>query len=145
MDTRGGFHNFPSIFCLTVQKVFVHEPFYVSKIFWHRKNLWIRGGGGREYHDFPSKNVRLIVRKNFVGEPICVSENFWYRKISRNRGEGAPITIFRRNFLSRNTEKFRKGTFRCFKNFLKPKNFMDKRGGSTIFCRFFCLTIRNFS
>ena len=30
-------------------------------------------GGGREYHDFPSKNFCLTVPKNFVGEPLSAS------------------------------------------------------------------------
>ena len=29
------------------------------------------GKGGREYHDFPSKNFSLTVPKNFAVEPFC--------------------------------------------------------------------------
>ena len=52
------YHDFPlKIFCLTVPKKFVGEPFCVSENVWFRKILWMRerererereGGGGRE-------------------------------------------------------------------------------------------------
>ena len=47
MDKRGGEHqDFPSkIFCLTVPKNLVGEPFCVSQNFGQRKSLWIRGRG----------------------------------------------------------------------------------------------------
>ena len=89
----GGYQDFPSkIFCLTVPKIFVGEPFCVSQNFWYRKNLWIRGGGGdgggggvggggREYHDFLSNFFCLTVPKNFVREPFCAV----FQKISRSQ------------------------------------------------------------
>ena len=41
------YHDFPSkLFCLTIPKNFVGEPFGVSENFWYRKSLWIRGGKG---------------------------------------------------------------------------------------------------
>ena len=45
----------------------------VSENIWYQKILWIRGGwgGGREYHDFPSKLFCLTVPKHFVEEPFC--------------------------------------------------------------------------
>ena len=45
---RGGeYKDFPSkIFCLTVPKHFVEEPFCVSENFWYRKMLGIREGAG---------------------------------------------------------------------------------------------------
>ena len=33
------------------------------------------------------------------------------------------------NFLAYSTEKFRRGTLLCFRNFLVSKNVMDKKGG----------------
>ena len=77
---KEGDHDFLlKIFCLTVPKNFVGEPFCVSQNLWYGKILWIRGGG-REYHDFPSKIFCLTVPKKFVKEPSVVSENFGYRK-----------------------------------------------------------------
>ena len=35
-------------------------------------------GGGREYHDFPSKFVCLTVPKHFVEGAFCVAETFCY-------------------------------------------------------------------
>ena len=37
------------------------------------KNFMDKRGGGREYHDFPSKIFCLTVPKIFVGEPFIVS------------------------------------------------------------------------
>ena len=69
-----------------------------------------RGGG---YQDFPSKIFCLTVLKNFVEEPFCVSQNFWYQKKLCIRGKGRRKGVSRisvENFLSRSTEKFRRGT-----------------------------------
>ncbi len=67
-DKRGGgYHDFPSkLFCLTVPKNFVGEPFGVSKNFWCRSTLWFRG----ICHEFPSKIFCLTVPKHFVEEPF---------------------------------------------------------------------------
>ena len=47
-----GYHDFPSkLFCLTIPKNFVGEPFGVSENFWYRKILCFRG----LCHDFLSK------------------------------------------------------------------------------------------
>ena len=62
------------IFCLTVPKKFVGEPFSVSLISGIQKVWmweWGGGGGGGECQDFPSKIFCLTVRKNFVGGPFC--------------------------------------------------------------------------
>ena len=60
------------IFCLTVPKYFVEEPFSVvfQKISVSEKVFDKRGMG---YHDFASKNFCLTVPKNLVGEPFRVS------------------------------------------------------------------------
>ena len=42
--TRGVYHDFLSKFFVSVAKIFLGEPFCVSKIFWYRKILWIRRG-----------------------------------------------------------------------------------------------------
>ena len=51
-DKRGGgYHDFPSkLFCLTVPKNFLGEPFGVSENYWYRKFLCFRG----LCHDFLS-------------------------------------------------------------------------------------------
>ena len=68
-NKRGGvYHDFPlKLFCLTVPKNFVGEPFGVSENFWYRKILCFRG----LCHDFPSKIFCLKVPKNFVEQPFC--------------------------------------------------------------------------
>ena len=106
-DKRGGgYHDFPSkLFCLTVSKYFEDEPFCVSEKFCYRKKLGIRGGG---YHDVPSNLFCLTVSKHFVEETFRnfrVSKNFmpkrWKSRFSIEK------------FLSRSTEKFRRGTLVC--------------------------------
>ena len=73
----GGHHDFPSkICCLSVPKKFVEEPFCVSENFWYRKILWIRGGGGEEYQDFPSHRAKKFCRATRQ----CFT-NLGYRKI----------------------------------------------------------------
>ena len=75
---RKGYQVFPSkIFCLTVQKIFVGEPFGVSLIS-GIENVWIRRG---EYQYFSSKIICLRVPKKFVGEPFCVSLNSGTEKV----------------------------------------------------------------
>ena len=72
---RGLYHNFPSkIFCLTVPKNAVGEPFSLSLLSGMEK-VCMRGwgGGGGECHDFPSKISCLTVPKSFVGQPFRVS------------------------------------------------------------------------
>ena len=65
-----GYHNLPSsIFCLTVPKYFVEEPFNFSENFWYRKMFMIGESGG--YYNFLSKWFCLIVSKDFVEEPLC--------------------------------------------------------------------------
>ena len=72
------YHDFLSkLFCLTVPKNFVGEPFCVSQSFLYRKKFMDKrgggggGGGGREYHNILSKIFCLTVPKNFVEEPFC--------------------------------------------------------------------------
>ena len=72
MDKKGEYQDFPSkIFCLTVPKIFVGEPFSVSLISGIEKD-WMRGWEG-ECQDFPSKICCLTVPKIFVGEPLSIS------------------------------------------------------------------------
>ena len=70
------------IFCLTVPKIIVGEPFcpVFQKISGSQKSLWIRGGRG-EYQDFASKIFCLTVPKKFIGEHFWGVTDFGYRKI----------------------------------------------------------------
>ena len=92
---RGGYHAFPSkLFCLTVPKNFVGEPFGVSEYFWYRKILCIRGGreGGSQ---LLLKSFCLTVPKNIVGEPFSVSLISGIEKVYASEGY---VTIFCRKF-----------------------------------------------
>ena len=66
--------DFPSkIFCLTVPKKAIGEPFSHS-LFSGIEKVWIRGwGGGGERQHFPSKSSCFTVPKIFVGQPFRVS------------------------------------------------------------------------
>ena len=47
--------------------------------------------------------------------------------------------------MSHSTEKFRRGTLRCFRKFLVSKNFMHKKGVSLFSVEIFCLIVlKNF-
>ena len=139
---RGGgeeYQDFPSkIFCLTVPKNFVGEPFSVSLISGTEKVL-IRGGGG-EYQDFPSKIFCLIVPKISVGESFTVAiisgiEKFWIRW---GGGGGEYHDFPSKVFVSQDrNEKLCKATLLFSENFLVSKKIMDKRGHITIFSRKF--------
>ena len=66
----GGYQDFPSkIFCLTVPKNFVREPFRVSLISgiekFYASEIYVT------IFDFLSKFFCLTVPKNFVVEPFC--------------------------------------------------------------------------
>ena len=65
-----------------------------------------------EYQDFLSKNFCLTVSKNLVGEPFRVSLISISGIATFYASEGYD-TVFRRFFLSRRTEKFRRGTLLC--------------------------------
>ena len=60
-------------------KNFVRDPFCVSEKILASKSFMLKRGG-KEYHDFPSKLLRLTVAKHFAEEPFSVSESFRYRK-----------------------------------------------------------------
>ena len=74
---KRGYQDFPSkVFCLTVPKKFVGEPFGVSLIS-VIENDWIRGEG--DYQLFPSKIFCLSVEKFCRGTLSCFI-NFGNRK-----------------------------------------------------------------
>ena len=98
MDKREGkVSRFPSkVYCLTVPKNAVGEPFSLSLISGIEK-IWIRGGGGLECQDILSKISCLTVPKNFVGQPFRVSLVSSIKNFYASEGY---VTIFCRNFLS---------------------------------------------
>ena len=114
------------IFCLTVPKIFVVEPFCVSENIRYRKILWIDGG---DYQGFPLKVFCLTVPINFVGEPFRVLLLSGIEKFYASEGY---VTIFCRNFLSHGAENFRSGALLRFRKYPVSKNFMDKMGGGSI-------------
>ena len=101
MDKREGeVSRFPSkIFCITVPKNAVGEPFSVSLIsgiekVWMKE--WGEGGGiTGECPDFPSRNSYLTVPKSFVRQPFRVSLISGIEKFYASKGY---VTIFCRNF-----------------------------------------------
>ena len=122
------------LFCLTVPKNFVQEPFSVSlisgienfyalegyvtifcRIFLCDSAERFRRRGG-EYQHFPSKNFCLTVPKFSVGKPFSVSlisgiEKVWIRG---GRVVGVVVSRFsEEKFLSQGAENFRRGTLLC--------------------------------
>ena len=81
----------------------------VSENFRYRKSLWIRGRGGGS-QDFPSKIFCLTAPKNV--------------RDKRGGGyHGFPSKLFWLTV----PKKLRRGTLRCFRNFLVSKKFMLQR------------------
>ena len=74
----------------------------------------------------------------FVGQYFCVSKEFWYLVSKTFKQKRREASRFCRNFFYlTGPKKLRQGTILCFRKFLLGKNFMDKRGGITIFRRKF--------
>ena len=109
MDKREGkVSRFPSkVFCLTVPKNAVGEPFSLSLTSGIEK-IWMRGWGSCQ--DIPLKIFCLTVPKNFVGQPFRVSLISSIKNFYASEGY---VTIFCRNFLSHSSEKFRSRTLLC--------------------------------
>ena len=73
---KGGEHNlfgehnaFVESFLSHRTRNFVQEPFCLSEIFWHGKQLWIRGGEGdgvtrTSWENFLSHNTKKILQGN---------------------------------------------------------------------------------
>ena len=112
------------IFCLTVRKNFVEEPFCVSQSFWYRKKLWIRGEDRGSITIFRQKFF-VTVPRIFVGEPLSA---ILISGIEKFHAYEWNITNFYGNFLPHSTKKFCCGTLLCFTKFLVSKKLMDNRG-----------------
>ena len=83
---EGEVSRFPSkVFCLTVPKKALGEPFILSLNSSGIEEVWMRGWGGG-CRDFPSKPSCLTVPEDFVGQPFRVSlisgiENFMHQSV----------------------------------------------------------------
>ena len=90
-DTRGGeYHNFPSkLFCFTVPKNFVREPFSVPLIS-NIEKIWIRGG--EEVSRFSVDIFLSHSTENFRRGTLLCSRKLLVSK-SLGTKEGANITI----------------------------------------------------
>ena len=96
-DKRGGgYHDFPSkLFCLTVPKNFVGEPFGISEKIWYRKILCFR----ELFHDFPSNFFVSQCRKISEGNPsVLCFRKIPVAKFMDKRGGVSRFSI--ENFLS---------------------------------------------
>ena len=113
MDKKEGkYQHFPSkIFCLTVPKNAVGEPFSLSLISGVEK-VWMGGWGGGECQDFPSKMSCLTVPKKIVGKPFCAvfQKLSGSQKFMDKRGRGS-IKIFLRKFFVSQCRKFSQVNF----------------------------------
>ena len=101
------------IFCLTVPKQFVEEPFcaVLQKISGSRKVYGYEAGRG-ECQDFPSKIFCLTVPKHFVEEPfLAVLQKLSGSQKVYGYEEGGWVSRFSVEiFLSHSSEKCRRGT-----------------------------------
>ena len=150
-DKRGGgYHDFSSkLFCLTVPKIFVGEPFGVSENFWYRKILCFRG----LCQDIPWKIFCLTVPKHFVEEPFgtVFQKNSGGEKVYVWVGGGKEgVSRFSvENFLSYSAEKFHSwNLLRCVsENFrLRKSLWIRGEGESQDFpSKILCLTVPKIS
>ena len=87
-----------------------------------------RGGG---YHELWSKLFGLTVPKSFVKNPSWFQKNSgienFYGWAGRGEYHNFPSKFF--GITVQSTEKFRRGTLLCFRNFQVSKNVTDNRGG----------------
>ena len=81
---------------------------------------------------FLSRSAEKLHRRTLL---CCVSENFWYRKSLWIRGGGGEYQDFLPKIFCLTVPKNFIGepSVLCFRKFLVPKKFMDKRGGVSRF------------
>ena len=105
----GGYQDFASkYFCLTVTKIAVGKPFSLP-IFSGIEKVWMRGWGGAEFRNFPTRTSFLTVPEFFV-KTFRVSQFSGLEKFHASEGY---VTFFCRNFLCHSVEKFCMGTLLC--------------------------------
>ena len=85
------------------------------------KNFMDKMGGGREGHDFPSKNCCFTVLR---GGTLSYFRQFLVRKKIMKRRCISRFSV--KNVLSHGAEKFRGGTFSCFRKILVWKKKHEK-------------------
>ena len=118
---------FPSkVFCLTVPKNFIGQPFRVSLKSGIEKLYASEGYVTFSVEVFLSHNAEKICRGTLL---CCVPENFRQRKSLWIRSSG--IIIFRRKFYFSQCRKSLQGnpSVLCFRKFPEAKKFMDKMEG----------------
>ena len=136
-DKRGGgYHDFLSkLFCLTVPKNFVGEPFSVSSISGSKNFMLQRVMSRFSVENFLSHSTETFRRGTLF---CCVSENFWWRKSKKfmdKRGGGVS------RFPSKNFRLTvpKNAVGKPFGVSLIPgiEKFYASEGYVTIFCRIF--------
>ena len=110
---KRGYYDFPlKIFCLTVPKRIVGEPFDVSGNFRGQKNLRIRGGGGG-ITSLRRKKICLRVQKTSEGYPSVFQKNFGFEKIYRKTGGRGVSRLSVEKLFPYSTQIFRRGEPFC--------------------------------
>ena len=132
LRTRGICHGSPSkIYCITVLKKILEEPFWVSKSLWCRKSLWIWWGGGTDSASlFSSKVCCDKVPKNF----LCCRIFLPWRHFKERRGERGDWKGVSRfpveNLLSHRTKKPS-----VFQKFTAIEKLYAQEASATVLCR----------
>ena len=106
-----GYHDFPSkLFCLTLPKNFVGEPFGVSENFWYRKILCFRG----LCHDFLSNFFLSHSTEKFRwGTHRCIRKFRVAKNFMHQRGGRGYQDFLSNFFLSHSAENIRRWTLLC--------------------------------
>ena len=135
MDKKGGYQKFPSkIFCLTVSKNFVGEPFSVSLISGIEKFYASEGYVTIFCRNFLSHSAAKFRRGTLL---CCVSKNFWKRKsLWIRKGGGEYQTFASKIFFLTVPKKFVGEPF-SVSLVSGIEKFYASEGYVTIFCRNF--------
>ena len=124
--------------CLTVPKIFVGKPSFVSKTFGYRKVLWIREEGGVSH--FFVKIFDSQYRKMSLGNP-SVFRKTRVSKIYMDKRRGDCITIFCRSLCLRVPKFFVGQTFCVSEKIGYRKKLRIIRGIHYYLLIFFCSTV----
>ena len=120
---EGGYGHFPSkLFRITVPKISVREPLWLSESFWYRLNFWIE------------VRIKFSAKKSShsAGElherTLCASESFWYQKVlCVGKREG--YYGFEKSFFSHFWETSLANVCGFQQSFRYREKFMDNRWG----------------
>ena len=115
------------LFCLTLPKKIVQEPFSVSLISGIEKFYALEGYVTIFYRIFLSDSAEISVGKPFIVSLISGIEKVWIR----GGGGGRSIKILRRKFFVSECRKLLwwKHCVLCFTKFPRATKFMDQRRG----------------